>query len=114
MIDKELIELLPLELQLVLCVLLDGLLVRDGVVLGSQVGLERHHGGLDGVVGVGRGGGRSAQRGAAAASAGGAVATPPAVASGRMAAPIIVVPRVAAVVAVPIVPENIKMSKIKI
>ena len=31
--DEELVELLPLELELVLCVLLDGLLVSDGVVL---------------------------------------------------------------------------------
>ena len=50
MADEELVELLPLELELVLGVLLDGLLVGDGVVLGAQERLEGHHGGLAAVV----------------------------------------------------------------
>lgn len=40
MVDEELVELLASELELVLGVLLDGLLVGDGVVLRGQVGLE--------------------------------------------------------------------------
>ena len=48
--DEKLVELLPLELELVLGVLLDGLLVSDGVVLGPQERLEGHHGGLAAVV----------------------------------------------------------------
>ena len=48
--DEKLVELLPLELELVLGVLLDGLLVRDGVVLRPQERLEGHHGGLPAVV----------------------------------------------------------------
>ena len=38
MADEKLVELLPLELELVLCVLLDGLLVGDGVVLLEYIG----------------------------------------------------------------------------
>ena len=36
--DEKLVELLPLELELVLCVLLDGLLVGNGVVLLEYIG----------------------------------------------------------------------------
>ena len=43
---EELVELLAAELELVLGVLLDGLLVRDRVVVGGQESLERHHGRL--------------------------------------------------------------------
>ena len=45
--DKKLIKLLTLELQLVLRVLLDGLVIRDGVVLRGQKCFERHHRRLD-------------------------------------------------------------------
>merc|ERR1740128_395882 len=44
---EELVELLPLELQLVLAVLPDGLLVRDLVILGLKERLETHHGWLE-------------------------------------------------------------------
>ncbi len=49
-VDEELIEQLSLELELVICVLLDRLLVRDGVVLLGQKGLKRHHWRLNVVV----------------------------------------------------------------
>ena len=95
-IDKELVELLPLELELIFGVLLDGLFVGDGVVLGRQVGLERHHGRLDGVVRV-RG-----RRGAAAGRGCRAVAS--SVASGVASTSIVVVAGIAAIVAVAIIP----------
>lgn len=40
---KELVQLLALELELVVVVLLDRLRVRDGIVLGGQELLQRHH-----------------------------------------------------------------------
>ena len=48
--QEELRDLLPLEVQLVLVVLLDGLLLPDGVVLLRQEQLERQHGRLRRVV----------------------------------------------------------------
>lgn len=51
MTDKELVELLALELELVLRVFLDGLVVGDGVVLRAEERLEGHHGWRRTVVG---------------------------------------------------------------
>jgi hypothetical protein len=48
--DEELIQLLPLELELILCVLLDSVVVGNGVVLRGEEGFEGHHGRLRAVV----------------------------------------------------------------
>lgn len=50
--NKELVELLPSELQFVLVVAFNGLLVCDGVFLGAQERFERHHGWLSFDIGV--------------------------------------------------------------
>ena len=41
--QEELVQLLAPKIQFVLCVLLDGLVVGDHVVLGGEERLERHH-----------------------------------------------------------------------
>ena len=95
MADEELVELLPLELELVLGVLLDGLLVGDGVVLGPQERLEGHHGGLAAVV---------APVGPAGVAAPAAAPRPVAAAEAAVGPVSVVVPEVAAAAAVMIVP----------
>lgn len=50
MIDEELVELLPLKLQLVVRILFDGLVVSDGIILGGQISLEGHHGRLNAII----------------------------------------------------------------
>lgn len=43
---KEFVQLLPLELQLVVVVLLDGLGIGNGIILSGKELLQRHHAGL--------------------------------------------------------------------